>query len=252
MRPKRCAFRDSHGEANEILAPLIGHTASWARCCPRRRMSVIPDKKRSTAVSIIPDSFSEAKPTGRGLQLWLGPPKGRDRVGNSSALPWLRSYSEGNLFTALKEKLSKQVWRIPRILWKYFIWLAMNMDVLFSLSCELNLITCQHRFRESYCFLSKHILGGIMHCVLCSTLLFFCHNLEDIGNTSDDHIHYNISHFGRGKRKNYVLWNCQQYTASTAVHYRAQMENEITLAQLIKGQTILGIIIILDNYTRQY
>lgn len=30
MRPKRCAFRGSHGEANEILASLIGHTASWA------------------------------------------------------------------------------------------------------------------------------------------------------------------------------------------------------------------------------
>lgn len=69
MRPKRCAFRDSHGETNEILASLIGHTASWAWCCPQHRMFVIPNKKRSTAVSIIPYSFSEAKPSGGRLPL---------------------------------------------------------------------------------------------------------------------------------------------------------------------------------------
>lgn len=115
--------------------------------------------------------------------LWLRPPKGLDEVENRASFPWLRSYSQGNLFTAIKGKLWKQLGRIPRIPWKNSIWLSNEYGysplspllLLFLSSYELNLITCQHRPLESYCSYRKQKLGPFYWRGYCQTLLVSCH-----------------------------------------------------------------------------
>lgn len=79
MRPKRCAFGGPHGETNEILASLIGHTASWAVRCPRCKMFVMPNKKGSTAVSILLCKLFRSQAIRKTAALWLRPPKGGDQ-----------------------------------------------------------------------------------------------------------------------------------------------------------------------------